>query len=185
MSPAAAVPNLFGTRDQWKTFREDVFSMDWRWGMVLGWSKCTTFIVYFIFILWQSQHILPWLQGWRSHSYENRMLMWRGRAQEVMWAAVNTHEASPAHLLLTSCFEAWFLTGHGPVLGTPALQAPSSTFFIFKALHLLNQLTYFSPIFHCIPLSRQTALLAKAWKSPPFFSSYVFVISWPPWWLRW
>ena len=67
--------------------------------MVLGWSKCTTFIVYFIFILWQSQHILPWLQGWRSHSYENRMLMWRGRAQEVMWAAVNMHEASPAHSL--------------------------------------------------------------------------------------
>ena len=108
-----------------------------------------------------------------------------GRAQEVMWAAVNTHEASLAHSLAAHLLLwAWFLTGHGPVLGTSALQAPSSTFFTFKALHLLNQLTYFSPIFHCIPLSRQIALLAKAWKSPPFFSSYVFVISWPPWWLR-
>lgn len=29
-SPAAAVLNLSGTRDQWKTFMEDVFSMDWR-----------------------------------------------------------------------------------------------------------------------------------------------------------
>ena len=31
-SPAAAVPSLFGTRDQWKTF----FSVDWRWGDGFG-----------------------------------------------------------------------------------------------------------------------------------------------------
>lgn len=49
---------------------------------------------------------------------------------QVLGAAAHTDGASLAHLSLTSCCEAWSLTGHGPVpvcsaaqgLGTPALE---------------------------------------------------------------
>ena len=46
----AAVPNLFGTRDQTGPM-EDNFSMDEGGEKVLGWLKCLTFIVHLISII--------------------------------------------------------------------------------------------------------------------------------------
>ena len=106
------VPNLFGTRDQFHG-RQFFHRPGVGWRMVLGWFKCSTFI-------------MPWL-SWQEAKLSQLCKCWG--------AAVNTDEASLTPLLLTFCCVAHCLTGLGLVLlcslkfGNPCFKPPVQLFW--------------------------------------------------------
>ena len=88
--------------------------------MVLGWFKHIIFIVHFISIT-IIIHCDIYEITVQLTIMQNQWKLWAcfpelGQQFEWWGVAVNTDEASLAHLPLSSCYVAKFLTGQGPVL---------------------------------------------------------------------